>query len=99
MGFKSHYHIAQTFSVAELPEHQSQKLVPAGQMLDITVTVILVNKMAELVIFQILKQLGEYVFVLLILQQFNLAEKVQIQIYTPLELLVKDSISAISKND
>ena len=50
MGFYSHYHIAQTLTVTELAEHQSKKLVPAGEMLDITIPVILVNKVAELVI-------------------------------------------------
>ena len=64
MGFKSHYHVSQALTVAELSEHQSKKLVPAGEMLDITVTVILVNKTAELVIVQKLYQLGEYIFVL-----------------------------------
>ena len=64
MGFKSHYHVSQAFTVTELSEHQSKKLVPAGEMLDITVTVILVNKTAELVIVQKLYQLSEYIFVL-----------------------------------
>ena len=64
MGLKSHYHVSQALTVAELSEHQSKKLVPAGEMLDITVTVILVNKTAELVIVQKLYQLSEYIFVL-----------------------------------
>ena len=46
----SHYHVAQTLTVTELTKHQSQKLVPAGEMLDITVLIILVNKVTELVI-------------------------------------------------
>ena len=47
---KSHGHIAQTLSVAELSEHQCKKLLPADEMLDIMVHVILVNKMTKFVI-------------------------------------------------
>ena len=57
MGFKSHYQVSKTLTGDELPEHQCKKLVPARQMLDITVSI------------------------------------------APLKLLVKDFISAISKND
>ena len=50
MGFKSHNHVSQTLTVTELPEHQCKKLVPTSEVLDITVSIILVNKVAELVI-------------------------------------------------
>lgn len=63
MGFEGHYQVSQALTVAELPEHQCKKLVPAGEMLDITVPIILVNKATELVIVQKLYQLGEYIFV------------------------------------
>ncbi len=63
MSFKCHYQVSQALTVAELPEHQSKKLVPAGEMLDITVPIVLVNKTTELVIVQKLYQLGEYIFV------------------------------------
>ena len=45
----SHYHIAQTLTVTELSEHQSKKLVPAGEMLDITVTVIFASEIIEVI--------------------------------------------------
>ena len=64
MGFEGHYQVSQALTVTELSEHQSKELIPAGKMLDITVTVILVNKTAELVIVQKLYQLSEYIFVL-----------------------------------
>ena len=64
VGFKSRDQVSQALTVTELSEHQSKELIPAGEMLDITVTVILVNKTAELVIVQKLYQLGEYIFVL-----------------------------------
>ena len=64
MGFKGDYQISQALTVAELPEHQSKELIPAGEMLDIMVSIVLVNKTAELVIVQKLYQLGEYIFVL-----------------------------------
>ena len=63
MGFKSHYQVSQDLTVTELSEHQSKKLIPAGVMLDIMVSIVLVNKTAELVIVQKLYQLGEYIFV------------------------------------
>ena len=50
MGFKSHNQISKTLTIAEFAEHQCKKLVPAGEMFDILVTNILVNKVAELVI-------------------------------------------------
>jgi hypothetical protein len=50
MGFKSHYQVSQALTVTELPEHQCEKLVPAGEMFDITVPIVLVNKTADLVI-------------------------------------------------
>lgn len=61
-------HIAQILSVAELAEHQSHKLVLAGEMLDIHISIILVNKVAELVIANKLQQLRENVFVFVHLQ-------------------------------
>ena len=63
MGLKSHNQVSKTLTVTELTEHQRKKLVPAGEMLDITVPVILVNKATELVIIQKLYQLGEHIFV------------------------------------
>lgn len=49
MGFESHYHIAQTLSVAELTEHQSQKLVPAGEMLNILISTIFTDEIIEMI--------------------------------------------------
>ena len=43
MGFKSHYQVSKTLTGDELPEHQYKKLVPARQMLDITVSIILIS--------------------------------------------------------
>ena len=49
MGFYSHYHIAQTLTVTELAEHQCQKLVPAGEVLDILVTIIFASEIIEVI--------------------------------------------------
>ena len=70
MGFKSHYKVSQTLTVAELSEHQCKELVPACEVLDITITVILINKATELVIVQKLYQLCEYIFVFVYLQSY-----------------------------
>lgn len=67
-------------------------------MLDIPISVILVKKTTELVVIQKLYQLCKYIFVFVHLQSLLKAEKVQIQIVAHLKLLVKDFISAISKN-
>ncbi len=98
MGFKSHYQVSQALTVTELSKHQSKELIPAGEMLDIMVSIVLVNKTAELVIVQKLYQLGEYIFVFVHLA-VNLSAKLQIQIVALYKLVVNDFISAISKNN
>ena len=55
-----HNHIAQTLTITELPEHQCQKLVPAGEMLDILVTFVFADEIVEMVPVKECCQLGEY---------------------------------------
>ena len=68
-------------------------------MLHITVSIILVNQMAKLVIVEKFYQLGENEFVFDHSAVSLITAKLQIQIVTPLETLAKDSISIISKSD
>ena len=68
-------------------------------MLHITVSIILVNQMAKLVIVEKFYQLGENEFVFVHCAVSLIIAKLQIQIVTPLETLAKDSISIISKSD
>ena len=60
MGFKSHYHISQTLTVTELTKHQSQKLVPAGEMFDILVPIIFASEVVEMIPIKKCYQLREY---------------------------------------
>lgn len=68
-------------------------------MLHITVSIILVNQMAKLVIVEKFYQLGENEFVFVHCAVSLITAKLQIQIVTPLETLAKDCISIISKSD
>ena len=49
MGFKSHNQVSKTLTVTELPEHQSKKLVPAGEMFDILVATIFAGEIIEVI--------------------------------------------------
>ncbi len=68
-------------------------------MLHITVSIILVNQMAKLVIVEKFYQLGENEFVFVHCAVPLITAKLQIQIVAPLETLAKDCISIISKSD
>ena len=68
-------------------------------MLHITVSIILVNQMAKLVIVEKFYQLGENVFVFVHCAVSLITAKLQIQIVAPLETFEKDCISIISKSD
>jgi hypothetical protein len=48
MGIKSDYQITQTFTIGKLSEHHCKKLIPTGQVLDISVAVVLCYDAAEL---------------------------------------------------
>ena len=67
-------------------------------MLQISVSIILVNKMAKLVIDEKFYQLGENVFVFVHRAVSLITAKVQIPIVVPLKTLVKDCISNNSKS-
>ena len=82
-----------------MAEHQSEELVPASEVLDITIPVILINKATELVVVQKIYQLCEYIFAFVHLQYYYKAAKLQNQIVAHSKLCLKDCISAISKND
>ena len=56
------YQITQTFAVTKLSKHQGQQLVPAGEVLDIMVAVILPDIVIELTSVQKRGELREYVF-------------------------------------
>ena len=98
MGFKSHYQVSQALTVTELPEHQCGQLVPAGKMFDILVTIIFGSQTIKLATIEKRGKLREHELVLIHMQTFE-AAKLQIQVRSVRKLLVKDYISAISKND
>jgi hypothetical protein len=47
MSIESDYQITQTFTIGKLPEHHRKKLIPTGQVLDISVCVVLGNDATE----------------------------------------------------
>ena len=64
VGFQSDYQVAQAFPIAKLPEHHSQQLVPAGEVLYIFVATILADKIVEVIPVHERRQLCEYELVL-----------------------------------
>jgi len=48
-----------TLTVTELTEHQRKELIPAGEMLDILVTIVLASKVIEVISVKECYQLGE----------------------------------------
>ena len=72
--------------------------VPASKMLDILITIIFGSQTIKLTAVEKRCELREYELILVHMQTFEVA-KVQIQVRSLLEQLVKDFISAISKND
>ena len=68
-------------------------------MLHITVSIILVNQMAKLVIVEKFYQLGENVFVFVHCAVSLITAKLQIQIVAHEKLLLIDYVSTISKTD
>ena len=98
MGFKSHYQVSKALTIAQLPEHQCEKLVPAGEMFDILVTIIFSSQTIKLATIEKRGKLREHELVLIQMQTFE-AAKLQIQVRSLWKLLVKDYISVISKND
>jgi hypothetical protein len=48
MNLESNNKITQTFTIGKLSEHHSKKLIPTGQVLDISVAVVLCYDAAEL---------------------------------------------------
>jgi hypothetical protein len=67
-------------------------------MLDILITIIFGSQTIKLTAVEKRCELREYELILVHMQTFEVA-KVQIQVRSLLEQLVKDFISAISKND
>lgn len=55
MGRDDEGEITKALPIAQLAEHQHKQLVPAGERLDVVVTLVLVNDVAELVA---VKELG-----------------------------------------
>ena len=60
MSFQSNYQITETFSVAELPEHKGQKLIPTSEVLDVFVSTVLACKIVEVIPVHECNQLREY---------------------------------------
>ena len=85
--------------VTELSEHECHELIPAGEVLDIPVPIILVNQVTELVVVEKCNQLSEYIFVFVHRAVPLWAAKLQIQIVAHEKLLLIDYVSTISKTD
>ena len=68
MRLKRDDQIPKAFTPAELPEHQCEKLVPAGKMADVEIAIVLLHEAPELVVVEKLHQLSERVFVLVHMQ-------------------------------
>ena len=64
MCFKCYNQVAKTLTIAQLPEHHSKQLIPAGELLHVAITIILANKVIELCSVQKSGKLSEYVFIL-----------------------------------
>ena len=64
MSFEGDNQITQAFSVGELPEYHRKELVPAGQVLDILVAIVLYNNAVKLASIEECNQLGKNKFVL-----------------------------------
>lgn len=47
MGFQRNNQVAQAFAVAELAKYHDKQLVPAGEVLDIVVALVLANEVVE----------------------------------------------------
>lgn len=91
--------ITQALTVTELSEHECHELIPAGEVLDIPVPIILVNQVTELVVVEKCNQLSEYIFVFVHRAVPLWAAKLQIQIVAHEKLLLIDYVSTISKTD
>ena len=63
VGLKHSHQVAEALAPAQLPEHQCQKLVPAGEMLHVDIPVVLVDKPPELVVVKEIGKLCENEFV------------------------------------
>ena len=63
MGFQSDYQVSQAFTVRQLTEHQDEELVPACEVLDVPVAMILANVVVEQTSVKERGELGENVFV------------------------------------
>ena len=64
MGFKDHYQVTKALAITELTKHQSQKLVPASELLDILVTIVFASEIVEVIPIKKCRQLREYKLVL-----------------------------------
>jgi hypothetical protein len=58
------YQVAQTLTITELSEHQSKEFIPASEVFDILVTIILADKIVEAIPIKECRQQNEYELVL-----------------------------------
>jgi GH35 family endo-1,4-beta-xylanase len=59
MSFQSNYQITETFSIAELPKHKGQELIPTSEVLDVFVSTVLACKIVEVIPVHECNQLRE----------------------------------------
>ena len=80
MCFKSNNQVTKTLAITQLAEHHCKQLVPTGEVLHITIAIILANVVVELSPVQKSGKLSENVFVLEHSSQLYLAAKLQNQV-------------------
>ncbi len=49
MGFQCNNQVTQTLTIAELSEHESEQLIPTGEVLHITVYRVLTSQIIEMI--------------------------------------------------
>jgi hypothetical protein len=62
VSLKSNNQVASTLTITEFSEQHGKELIPASEVLDISITFVLLNKVTELIVVQKLHQLNEDVF-------------------------------------
>jgi hypothetical protein len=80
MSLQNSYQVTQALAITKLPKHQSKELVPASEVLDITVTRVFASQIIEVIPVEKCHQLSKNVFVLIHMRSVVLTAKIQNQI-------------------
>ena len=80
MSLQNSYQVTQTLAITKLPKHKGKELVPASEMLDVTVTRVFASQIIEVIPVEKCNQLSKNVFVLIHMRSVVLTAKIQNQI-------------------